>query len=115
MLLFDHNLSPRLVDRLSDVFADSTHVYLLGLEEAFDVDIWTHAREHNLTIVTKDIDFAELAALRGYPPKVVWVRLGNCTTQQVEELLRAYSHDIASFGRDESAGVLALPPSGRNI
>ena len=35
-LLFDQNLSPRLVAQLADVFADSLHVRQAGLDRAND-------------------------------------------------------------------------------
>lgn len=31
-LLFDHNLSPRLVQRLADLCPDSTHVYTIDVD-----------------------------------------------------------------------------------
>ena len=85
-LLFDQNLSPRLVNKLADVFPDSNHVFLLGLDRAEDTEVWNYARIHAFTIVTKDADFGEMSTLRGFPPQVVWLRIGKCTTGRVEEL-----------------------------
>ena len=58
-LLFDHNLSPRLVARLADVLPDASHVALAGLDRATDQQVWEFAREHGYTIVTKDTDFGD--------------------------------------------------------
>ncbi len=80
-LLFDENLSDRLVDRLADLFPGSRHVKELGLEQRDDLVVWQHARDHGFVIVTKDGDFHQLSFLLGSPPKVVWLRLGNCTTK----------------------------------
>jgi predicted nuclease of predicted toxin-antitoxin system len=76
-LLFDHNVSPRLVRRLVDLHPDASHVSVLGLDTASDAEVWERARAEGYTIVTKDSDFADLAVLRGAPPKVIWVRLGK--------------------------------------
>lgn len=71
-LLFDQNLSPRLVDLLSDLYPNSAHVSLVELDRALDVALWNYASENGYTIVTKDADFDELSQARGYPPKIVW-------------------------------------------
>lgn len=70
-LLFDHNLSPRLIKSLSDIYPDSNHVYPLGLDEARDPEIWEYARREGFLIVTKDADFSDLCMLLGFPPKVI--------------------------------------------
>ncbi len=87
-LLFDHHLSPRLVKSLADIYPDSNHVYRLGLDRAVDKDIWEYARREGFLIVTKDADFSDLCMLLGFPPKVVWIRRGNCKTSAVEAILR---------------------------
>ena len=87
-LLLDENLSPRLMELLSDVYPGSEHVEALGLGGAADSKVWWYAKEHGFTIVSKDSDFADISVLEGAPPKVIWVRLGSCTTQTVEFLLR---------------------------
>jgi len=107
-LLLDQNLSPRLVDRLADVYPDSNHVFLLGLERALDQQVWTYARDHSFLIVTKDSDFNDLSVLQGFPPKIIWLRLGNCTTGDVERVLRRSQEAIATFVSDPSLGVLEL-------
>lgn len=107
-LLFDHNLSHKLVDRLADVYPESTQTRLLGFARAADPEIWFHARTHDFVIVSKDNDFAELAVLRGAPPKVVWLRLGNCSSAAVEQLLRRNAALIAEFAADRERVVLEL-------
>jgi predicted nuclease of predicted toxin-antitoxin system len=47
LLLFDQNLSPRLIDRLADIYPDSVHVFSLRLGNAMDVDIWQYARDYD--------------------------------------------------------------------
>lgn len=107
-LLFDHNLSPRLVSRLADRYADASHTSLVGLDRAADIDVWLYAQTHEYTIVTKDADFSDVSVLRGFPPKVIWIRLGNCTTSDLEDALRRSHAAIVAFMLDPSAGVLEI-------
>lgn len=107
-LLFDHNLSPRLVDRLTDIYPGARHIYLLGLDRALDDVVWNYAHEEGYVIVTCDVDFSELSVVRGFPPKVVWIRRGNCSTREIEEMLRLHSEAIKSLDEDPNLGILAL-------
>lgn len=107
-LLFDQNLSPRLVQRLEDLFPSSSHVATLGLATALDAEIWEVAKQDGYTLLTKDADFSELNLLLGFPPKVIWLQLGNCSTADVEELIRGHESEIRDFHADTSHGVLRL-------
>ncbi|MEQ1929330.1 MAG: DUF5615 family PIN-like protein [Parvularculaceae bacterium] len=107
-LLFDENLARELVERLSDVFPGSQHVVPLGFERAGDNRIWEYAKADGFVIVSKDGDFNQLAFLHGPPPKVIWLRLGNCTTDIVERLIRQRRAQIAAFESDPSDGVLII-------
>ncbi len=107
-LLFDHNLSPRLVARLLDLYPDSTHVYLIGLERATDQAIWEHARLNDFIVVTKDADYSDLSVLSGHPPKVIWIRRGNCGTSEIALLLRSEYEAIKALREDTATSVLAL-------
>jgi predicted nuclease of predicted toxin-antitoxin system len=86
-LLFDQNLSRKLVTRLSDIYSDSSHVQFHDLAEKTDTEIWEFAKINDFCIVTQDADFAERSRLYGSPPKVIWLRCGNAPTREVEELL----------------------------
>jgi predicted nuclease of predicted toxin-antitoxin system len=107
-LLFDHNLSHKLVSRLTAEYPGSMQTRLLGFARTADPEIWFYARTHGFIIVSKDEDFSELAVLRGSPPKVVWLRLGNCSTGAVEHLLRTSVAIIAQFAVDTERVVLEL-------
>lgn len=107
-LLFDHNLSPRLVNRLADLFPESTHVYLLGMDRADDREVWNHAQNNGFTIVTRDSDYNEVLTLRGFPPKVIWVRRGNCSANEIEAMLRSHLTDIQALNDDPTLGILTL-------
>ena len=82
-LLFDQNLSHRLVRALADVYPDCEHVRNVGLKEAPDTDVWNYAGRGGFMIVSKDSDFHQRSLLLGYPPKVIWVKLGNYSTKAV--------------------------------
>jgi predicted nuclease of predicted toxin-antitoxin system len=107
-LLFDQNLSPRLVKRLADLYPDSLHVSDIGLDEASDGDVWKAARELGYIIASQDADFCDLSALFGFPPKVIWIRRGNCSTREIEEILRFHYDAVAAFQSDPGVGTLAL-------
>ncbi|MBI2215693.1 MAG: DUF5615 family PIN-like protein [Candidatus Rokubacteria bacterium] len=107
-LLFDQNLSPRLVRRLVDLYPNSAHVRDFGLAAADDEPVWRHAAAEGFAIVTKDDDFRQRSFLRGPPPKVVWVQLGNCRTAHVEATLRARSAEVLAFGADPQSALLVL-------
>jgi predicted nuclease of predicted toxin-antitoxin system len=108
LLLFDQNLSPRLVDRLADIYPNSVHVFSLGLGDAMDIDIWEFARDNDYMIVTKDADFSEFGIIKGFPPKIIWIRRGNCSTQDIENILRENFSAISELSVDENSGILAL-------
>ncbi|MDJ1181694.1 DUF5615 family PIN-like protein [Roseofilum casamattae] len=108
MLLFDQNLSPRLVNRLADIYPDSMHVDLLGLASVPDREVWDYASLHNDLIVTKDADFSELSILLGFPPKVIWIRRGNCSTGDLEQLLRDNYDAVVSLSQETNVGILTL-------
>jgi len=110
-LLFDENLSPRLALRLADLYPDSSHVELCGLLSAPDNDVWDFARVNGFTIVTKDSDFSERSVLHGSPPKVIWLRIGNCTTSCAELALRRAFPEISTF-KDAEEDLLVLTPRG---
>lgn len=86
-LLFDQNVSPKLVDSLKNLFPDSVHVQDVGLDRAIDIDIWNYAKQNNFIILSKDADFVEQSLLTGYPPFVIWLRSGNCTTTDITKIL----------------------------
>jgi predicted nuclease of predicted toxin-antitoxin system len=101
-LLFDANLSFRLPRALADFFPESLHVKDVGLGASDDDAIRRYAVEHGFAIVTKDADFAEHCLVKGAPPKVVWIRRGNCSTATAESLLRVPRDEIDELGRSDA-------------
>jgi len=107
-LLFDQNLSPCLVDYLTDIYPESTHVYPIGLGRAPVLLVWNFARDQGYVIVSQNSDFSDLSTLLGFPPKVVWMRCGNCSTRQIEAILRLHHDAVTGLAEDLNSGVLAL-------
>jgi predicted nuclease of predicted toxin-antitoxin system len=94
--------------RLADLFAGSSHVQSVGLDCATDEQVWEHARMNGFAVVSKDEDYNNLSVVRGSPPKVIWLQIGNCTTSQVEAEFRARFAEIEAFESDPSIGTLVL-------
>ena len=107
-LLFDQNLSYRLVRKLEDLYPNSVHVRDVGLETADDADVWNYAKTNVLIIVSKDSDFYQRSLLYGHPPKVIWIRRGNSTTNDIEQILRRRHKEIEDFNNDATASFLVL-------
>lgn len=97
MLLFDQNISFRIVQKLSTFFPDSQQVRALGLENASDKEIWQFAKLNNFSIVTFDSDFIDLAILNGCPPKIIWLRTGNKSTQNLADFILSKKELIHEF------------------
>ena len=96
-LLFDQNISYRIIAKLSDYFPDCKQVKELGLANAEDIDIWDYARKNDYIIVTFDADFYDISLIHGCPPKIIWLRTGNMITNQIADLLKKNLMDIADF------------------
>lgn len=108
-LLFDQNLAHRLVKSLADLYPDSVHVQEVGLTTASDKEVWDYAQQNGFAIVSKDSDFQQMSVLHGSPPKVIWLRVGNCTIKIIEELLRKHSITIHTFDLSPDKTFLVLP------
>lgn len=107
-LLFDENLSPRLVELLTAEFPGSAHVDQAPGRGRPDVEVWEHAIAHGYAIVSKDNDFRQRAFLSAPPPKVIWLAVGNSGTQQILELLRSKVLEVNRFGDLPRESLLIL-------
>jgi predicted nuclease of predicted toxin-antitoxin system len=96
-LLFDQNISFRIIRLLPEDFADCRQVRSVGLNDCNDVEIWRYAKQNGFTIVTFDTDFFDISILRGFPPKIIRLRTGNLTTSDIAERILLNSSNIASF------------------
>jgi predicted nuclease of predicted toxin-antitoxin system len=107
-LLFDQNLSRKLVPAIETQFPGSSHVVYLGLQTADDATIRRFARAEGFTLVTKNTDMVDLCVVKGAPPKVLWLRVGNCATSLVREVLEVNYDRITRFESAPSQVVLSL-------
>jgi len=107
-LLFDENRSPRLAGALADIYADSAHVHQCGLGSTDDAQIWQYAKDNGFTIVSKDSDFQERSILAGHPPRIIWLRATNCSSAEIENLLRAAYPIITWFISEGEQSCLVL-------
>ncbi len=96
-LLLDENLSPRLVESLRDLYPGLLHVHNVLLGGADDSGVWAYAKAHQFAIVSKDSDFAARSVLESDAPKIIWIRLGNCSTAEIEKLLRSAHDTVRTF------------------
>ena len=107
-LLFDQNLPPRLAEELSALFPGCKHVREFGLERAGDEEVWDFARENRFAIVSKDSDFHQRSFLVGFPPKVIWVRVGNRSTEDIIRIIKRHASGIREFCADASHAFLVV-------
>jgi predicted nuclease of predicted toxin-antitoxin system len=110
-LLFDQNISYKIVAKLNGYFPDSVHVREAKLQESSDREIWEFAKANSLTIVTYDSDFSNLVSILGHPPKVIWLKSGNNNTDFLVRLLINHATIIKDFitSKDcENIGCLEL-------
>jgi len=96
-LLFDQNISFRIMRLLHHNFADSRHLRSVGLNDCDDPVIWKFAKDNGFTIVTFDADFADIASRKGFPPKVIRLRTGNLSTAEIAERLLYNFSNITAF------------------
>lgn len=107
-LLFDENLSPRLSVILAREYPNSTHVRNVDLRGTEDRRIWDFGREGGFVIVSKDTDFRERSLVEGFPPKIIWLDIGNAGTAAIVELLRRERPRVERFEEQEESSLLIL-------
>lgn len=107
-LLLDENLSGRIISQIADLYPDSAHVKTLALIQSEDVLIWEYAKANHFVIVSKDSDFHQRSLLYGYPPKFIYLRVGNCPTSKIVQILRDNYTTISQFWNAEQESILVL-------
>lgn len=96
-LLFDQNISFRIISKIEANFPEAKQVRQLGIENYSDVEIWKYAKENKFTIVTFDADFFDLSNFKGYPPKIIWLRFGNTKTDFLADIINSRNAIIKDF------------------
>jgi predicted nuclease of predicted toxin-antitoxin system len=107
-LLFDQNISPRIVNQIQKEFAESKHVRHVGLEDSADSEIFQYAKSKGFSIVTFDSDFVDLNVVKGFPPKIIWLKTGNLTTSAISQLLNENILSIHNFLELQDTGILEI-------
>ena len=107
-LLFDENLSPKLPPLLAGTFPRSLHVRDCGLKGFSDEEIWDYSRKNGYTLVSKDSDFYQRSLLYGPPPKLIWLRIGNCTRDDIIRLITGHEQEIRALDALPFESVLVL-------
>ena len=107
-LLFDQNISGRIIRVLKDTFPECTQVTFVGLSNAADHQIWEWARINNCCIVTFDSDFLDILTLEGFPPKLLLLRIGNRRTNELAKFLSGRKSAIDTFLTDNAIGCLEI-------
>lgn len=107
-LLFDQNISHKLVDKIGNMFPNSSHVKKESLDTSSDERVWDFARYNNFIIVSKDSDFIDKSIVRGFPPKIIWINKGNCSSKVIENILRDNFLLIKNFSEEQNTSLLIL-------
>ena len=107
-LLFDQNISHRLISKITPLYFQASQTKELGLTDFSDKKIWDFAKSKGYTIVTFDSDFFDLSTVYGFPPKVIWLRTGNMTTNYLAEFLLQRKSRIFDFIENDNSGCLQL-------
>ncbi len=107
-LLFDENISLKLVSLVAQEFPESSHIDFLRMQGSTDSNIWEYAKAENYIIVSKDNDFRQRSFLFGFPPKVIWLSVGNCGTKYITNILLENSEQIKIFANSSVESLLVL-------
>ena len=107
-LLFDQNISPKILKHLPPELSDCQQVRFLDLEDSADFAIFRFAAANNYAVVTFDSDFVDLNALHGTPPKIIWLNTGNLTTRNISELILRNIPTIKMYLELETDDILEL-------
>lgn len=107
-LLLDENISFRVVQPLATIFPGSIHISDQQPQLKEDQQIFDFAKAHDFTIVSFDEDFYEIQLLKGYPPKIVWLRFGNSNNLRVVSKIIENQKAIISFQKNPDSGIIEI-------
>lgn len=107
-LLFDQNISYRILKDLPETYSGSSHIITEGLINSSDFTIWEYAKLHQFMIVTQDSDFNDIYLLKGFPPKILWFQTGNLRTNDLAIILKNQQNEIINFQNNEELGCLEI-------
>jgi predicted nuclease of predicted toxin-antitoxin system len=107
-LLLDENLSDRIILSIVDLYPNSEHLKTLGLINTDDALIWEYAKTNGFVLVSKDSDFHQRSLLYGHPPKFIYLRIGNCPTSKIIQILRDNFDTVVQFENSQTESLLVL-------
>jgi len=107
-LLFDQNISFRILRQIIVNFPESIHVKSVNLIDSDDFTIWKYAKRNSFTIVTQDSDFNDFAIAKGFPPKIIWLKTGNMSTNSFADLLIELKNEILEFIDNSEYGIFEI-------
>jgi len=107
-LLFDENISHKILKKIDSVYKESFHCNSIRPLLKNDLEIWEYARNNNFSIVTFDEDFYEWMVLKGFPPKIIWLRTGNTSTNDIANSLNLKVESIKEFLENPDIGILEI-------
>ena len=107
-LIFDQNISHRILKILAEDFTGSTSVKSENLIDSSDIVIWEFAKKSNYIIVTQDSDFNDFNSLYGFPPKIIWIRTGNLKTEELANILKNHIAEIKDFESNPNFGCFEI-------
>lgn len=106
-ILFDQNISFRVLRLIEDSFPGCAQVRMVNLENATDWHTWSYAKENNYAIATFDSDFSDISSLYGHPPKIIWLRRGNLNSRMIAQLFVKKQELVRDFLDDEKFADLS--------
>jgi predicted nuclease of predicted toxin-antitoxin system len=105
-LLFDQNISHKIILHITDIISECTHVSAAGLHNFQDIEIWNFAKENGFIIVTLDSDFINFATLYRCPPKVIIIKNFNASTRGISEKIRQAHLTISEFAESDDCVLI---------
>jgi predicted nuclease of predicted toxin-antitoxin system len=94
--LIDVNLPNRF-----SIWASEEYEYVISInDEMKDSEIWSYAKENNLTIVTKDTDFSDMAILNNPPPRVIHMKIGNMKMSAFHQIISNIWGDVCAMSEE---------------
>lgn len=108
-ILVDQNISFRILPLIQSEFPETLHVKTLGLTDFNDFQIFQYARQHDfVAVLSLDEDFHLIQLEHGVPPKIIWLRTGNCSTAVLSEIILTNSNTIRLFLEDNALECLEI-------
>lgn len=108
-VLIDQNISFRSVPRIAHLFEELVHVKSLGWIDWSDYSIFMTERSQGFTaVITLDEDFNILLPEHGEPPKVIWLKTRNCSTEVLADVIISRFEIIKSFLANKEVDCLEI-------